>query len=174
MKSLILIILVLLSFSCNENPTQVGDTSIKYYSGENSIDLNNDGNDDIYWKRRYIGNETTTDAIYSIYPINDAEILYSTHYSEFPFEVNDTIKFQAVAPFYWYPLRADLASYRYNTHQWNGRWVGTTGYLPVKISIKDSLHCAWINLTMDTLTQKIKFNFSSYNNKPNSDFIISK
>lgn len=174
MKSSILISLVLICLSCNDNPTQVVDTSLKYYSNQDTIDLNNDGNDDFSWEIQYVGNETTTDAIYSIYPINNAKILYNSNYGRLPFEVNDTIKFEAVAPFIWYHFSADLASFRSNTRKWNGQWAGRTGYLPVKISINDSLHCAWINLTLDTLNQKIKFNFSNYNLKQNSDFIIRR
>jgi len=52
MKYLILFLLTITVLSCSDNPTQSENTNKKYYSGENSIDLNSDGQDDVRWELR--------------------------------------------------------------------------------------------------------------------------
>jgi hypothetical protein len=172
MKTFFMLLIVLSIISCYDSPTQVEEPSKKYYSGEKSIDLNNDGKDDLRWELEYIGNEMTSDVFYSVWPQNDSRLLYINQLGRLPFEIGDTIKFESIQPLRWSPFRAHLASKRMNTGQWRGRWVGKTAYMPIKISINDSMHCGWVNLTIDTLNQKVIFNYSDYNIQANSDFII--
>jgi hypothetical protein len=174
MKILTFIFLALLNISCKETPTQVNDSTIKYYSGEQSIDLNDDGKDDVRWELRYIGNEITTDAMFTVLPRNGSFLLYQSNYGNPLFEKGDTIRFSAIPPFYWSPYQSDLAANRTNTGQWYGNWVDKTAYMAIKISINDALYCGWVNITMDTLNQKIIFNYSDYSKIPESYFIISK
>jgi hypothetical protein len=168
MKILCVFLLVFSIISCCESPTQINETTKKYYSGEHSIDLNSDGKDDISWEIRYIGNETTTDALFTVRSRNSAELLHNHQF----FERGDTITFDAIDPWFWHSFPSDLASLRTNTGIWRGNWVGQTGYLPIKISANNSMHTGWVNLTMDTVNQKIIFNYSDFNIQPNSDFII--
>jgi hypothetical protein len=170
MKILVAFPIFFLVISCCESSTQVEETTKKYYSGEKTIDLNDDGKDDVRWELRYIGNGHVIDAIFTVWKQNNAKILYSP--GRPLFEIGDTIKFEISQPFFWSPFPSDLAWLRTNTRKWGGRWVGKTAYLPIKIAINDAMHCGWINLTMDTVNQKLIFNYSDYNIEANSDFII--
>ncbi|GAB6283797.1 MAG: hypothetical protein STSR0008_26380 [Ignavibacterium sp.] len=172
MKYLILFLLTITVLSCSDNPTQSEDTNKKYYSGENPIDLNSDGQNDVRWELRYIGNKTTTDAMFTVWPINGSELLYSSQYGNPLFVKGDTIKFNVIQPLHWYSLPLDLASKRTNTGQWQGNWTGKTSYMAIKISFNNNFHCGWVNVTMDTINEKIIFNYSDYQNNSGEDFII--
>jgi len=161
-----LIVFTIISFF--ESPTQIEKSSKKYYSGEKSIDLNDDGKDDVRWELKYITNWTNGEGFYTLLLQNNSELLYNSRLGYPSFEKGDTIKYEVNQPFRWSHFGADLASMNMDT----GQWIGKTGFLPIKISINDFMHCGWINLTIDTLNQKIIFNYSNYNIKANSDFII--
>lgn len=172
MKSFILFLLTIAMISCSENPTKSEDTTKKYYAGENSIDLNSDGQDDVRWELRYIGNESTVDAMFTVFPVNGSELLYNSQYGNLLLEKGDTIKFNVIQPLHWYSLPSDLASKWTNTGQWQGIWAGKTSYIAIKISVNNNFHCGWINATMDTLNEKIIFNYSDYQQKAGEDIII--
>ncbi len=166
MNKVIFFIFAILIINSCESPTDNQISTKKNYTGEKSIDLNNDSIEDFSWESNFISNGQTTDEILRVFPKNTSEILFGNDI----IEIGDTIKFIALAPSAWHTFHRDLASYRTN----NGNWSGTNGtsYIAVKINISNSFHCGWIKLTVDTLNHKIIFNSSDYNLQANQNFIV--
>jgi len=112
------------------------------------------------------------DEILSVGPLNNAQLRYDSTVGNPMFNVGDTIKFKNSSHLYWNTYSSDLCAWRRDSNYWHGNWSGNTAYLGIKISFNNSLHCGWVNLSVDTLNNKIIFNFSDFNNEPERDFII--
>jgi len=77
-------------------------------------------------------------------------------------------------PQYWWHNSAYFAWKRLpDTTHWAGPWPGRGGYLPLKIKIGEKYHCAWINMKVDTLEKNFKVYRTSFNIKPNANYIIT-
>lgn len=51
-------------------------------------------------------------------------------------------------------------------------WAGKTSYMAIKISVNNNFHCGWVNATLNTLNNKIIFNYSDYQQNSCEDIIV--
>jgi len=110
--------------------------------------------------------------MFTVLPVNGSELLYSSQNGNPLFVNGDTIKFNVNQPFHWYSLPSDLGSKRTNTGKWQGNWAGKTSFMAIKMLFNNNFHCGWVNTTMDTINEKIIFNYSDYKNNSGEDIII--
>ncbi|MBK7103690.1 MAG: hypothetical protein IPH62_00185 [Ignavibacteriae bacterium] len=168
-----IITIIFFIYGCSENPNETihnYEVEKKYYNNETKIDIDGNGVKDIQSVLTFTGVDTV-DQKYLLL-LQDKTKIFHRDNRIAKLNIGDTIKYSE--SYNWSTIDSTIAVRRNidSFHYWLGSLPGKTTYLGLQIYSRDSFYTAWINLTMDTNMQKIKFNFSNYCSKPNTDLII--
>jgi len=157
---LLLIVVILMSCCEQDNPIDENPEPFPVVIIEQSeIDVNGDNNPDFSFEIEFIGTEDNPMSVMCM-TINlnpfDNFLLYKDDDGNVPFSFGEIIQENIDSSFSWFSYNAGIIYKYWHINQgwdneWSGQWTGIANkYLPIALSINDSMFYGWIEMSVDT------------------------